>query len=546
MAPVHGQSSTNPKRSGKQRVTKHKKTIATDFHCGICLDSNTRKKTVRSPCPGQHQFHHSCLMRWCKNSSHSTCPMCRQDITPFYDSLRTNILKKWNSSTTNMRYKLTYLPMYSFPKRFEDDEEVLLPLCLKNPLLFQKVSSRLKDSFVFVQHLLVNSHLFSGESFLIFRECSLTIRNDKDIASQAIRDSWKSASYIGDELKKNKDFMLYTIIQNSFLKYGKLNSVYKSFHVDLTDDKQIILECLDYTSKIYSGLAEKMKKDSDVYNRALDRYVIEYDCQRNTDDSSHFNRYPIYEYLPNSVLLLESTIDRIIKSDPLAIRFLPHEPSNSVLKKEHYIQAILRNPYVKFLTPQHFDHEFYIVLSEKAVEQNGLVLEFIHDDQFITDEIALLACKQNGKALLYVRPSQRKKYEIVEAAIESCPESFYYCDLKSNPTIVEKAVMRSMKLLHRCSGKLKKDLTFLTMILDKYGTKENVEDFLSNVDPIILNNKTIIKKSVMLNGLVLQYSSEHLKKDDEICRLAYKQTTEAVRFMSNEILNKFIVMTPKS
>ena len=102
--------------------------------------------------------------------------------------------------------------------------------------------------------------------------------------------------------------------------------------------------------------------------------------------------------------------------------------------------------------------------------------------------------------------------------------------------------MRNMSILHRATGKLRKNLEFVTNILHKYGTEENVDDFITSIDPMLLNNRDIIRRCVELNGLVLKHCSDEIKSEIEICRLAYKQNPEAVRYMSQEIIKDFVVM----
>lgn len=522
----------------KTRVVKHQKKGKDDsFQCGICLDSSRRKKTVVCPCPGKHQFHHRCLMRWCKmtTNDNATCPMCRQEIFEFYDSLRERILKRW-------RCKKGLILLRTLPQRFVDDNEILLPLCIRNPLIMKNVSPRLKDDFDFVSSLINNEYFPQEETYLIFQQCSSNIRNNKEIAYASICDSWRSASYMGDELQKDKDFMVEMIKTKSYLKYSKLNTVYNSFHEDLKNDKEMIQVCLGFTSKIYCALSPTLKNVPDIYNRALDRYMIEFNTVSN-DFSSHHNEFHIYEFLPNSILLKESTVERIVENDPLAIEFIPHSYDDTILKKEHYVESILRNPNaIKFLSPYHFDNETYARLCKEAVRKDGLALEYIIYDQYVTDDIALTACKQNGKALLHVTSQQRKNFDIVHTAIKSCPIAFYYCDLKSNPEIVEAAVMQKMSILHRATGKLRNNSEFVTNILHKYGTEENVDDFITSIDPRMLSNREMILRCLELNGLVLKHFSDEIRGEIEICRLAYEQNPEAVRYMSPEIIKDFVVM----
>ena len=523
----------------KKRVVKHQKKGKDDsFQCGICLDSSRRKKTVVCPCPGKHQFHHRCLMRWCKmtTNDNATCPMCRQEIFEFYDSLRERILKRW-------RCKKGLILLRTLPQRFVDDKEILLPLCIRNPLIMKNVSLRLKDDFDFVSSLINNEYFPQEETYLIFQQCSSNIRNNKEIAYASICDSWRSASYMGDELQKDKDFMVEMIKKKSYLKYNKLSAVYNSFNEDLKNDKELIQVCLGFTSKIYSALSMQMKAEPDIYNRALDRYMIEFNTMSKNAYASHHTEFPIYNKLPYTILLKETTIERIVEKDPLAIEFLPHAYDDSILKKEQYIESILRNANaIKFCSPFHFDSETYAMLCQEAVSKDGLALEYIIYDQYVTDDIALTACKQNGKALLHVRPQQRKNFDIVYAAIENCPMAFYYCDLKSNPEIVEAAVMQKMSILHRATGKLRNNFEFVTSILHKYGTEENVDDFITSIDPRMLSNRDIIRRCVELNGLVLKHCPDDVRSEIEICRLAYEQNPEAVRYMSQEIIKDFVVM----
>ena len=548
-APASGRP---PARSAtKKRVVKHqrKARVVDDFQCGICLEdaATSKKKRVVCPCQGKHEFHHRCLMRWCKTKSNvnATCPLCREDIFDFFDPLKLRILKNWQSRP---RQRLIYLPMSSLPKRFENDDDVLLPLCIRNPLLFKKASARLKADIDFVNNLISNDIFPEGETHVIFKECSLIIRNNIEIASKVISDTWRSASFIGEELQKDKKFMVTTIKTNSHLKHSKLSAVYNSFSDTIRNEKEMIQVCIGFTSKIFSALSPTMKSDPDIYNRALDRYMIEFDTVNQNYDTHH-KEFCIYDKLSDFILLKDSTVERIVKHDPLAIEFIPHASDDTILKKEQYIEAILRNPNaIKFLSPYHFGNETYSELCIEAAKKNGLILQYIMDDQFVTDSIALEACKQNGRAILHVTPAQRKDVNIVLAAIEQYPHAFYYCELKSNYEIVEAAVRKSMKLFHRASPKLKKDTDFLMNILTQYGTEENVDDFITALDPMMLNKKEnqlledIIPMCLQLNGAMLRHFSDDVRSNLDLCKLAYKQSSEAVRYMSKEIINKYVNM----
>ena len=555
MVPAPASGRPSARSATKKRVVKHQRkanVVVDDFQCGICLEDagTSKKKRVVCPCQGKHQFHHQCLMRWCKMSykksnANATCPLCREDIFEFFDPLRLRIVKNWQSRP---RQRLIYLPMSSLPKRFENDDDVLLPLCIRNPLLFKKASARLKADIDFVNNLISNVNFPEEETHVIFKECSLAIRNNKEIASKVISDTWRSASFIGEELQEDKNFMVTTIKTNSHLKHSKLSAVYKSFSETIRNEKEMIQVCIGFTSKIFSALSPTMKSDPDIYNRALDRYMIEFDTV-NQNYNTHHKEFCIYYTLSDVILLKDSTVERIVKHDPLAIEFIPHASDDTILKKEQYIEAILRNPNaIKFLSPYHFGNETYSELCIEAAKKNGLILQYIMDDQFVTDSIALEACKQNGRAILHVTPAQRKDVNIVLAAIEQYPHAFYYCELKSNYEIVEAAVRKSMKLFYRASPKLKKDTDFLMNILTQYGTEENVDDFISALDPTMLNKKEnqlledIIPMCLQLNGAMLRHFSEDVRSNLDLCKLAYKQSPEAVRYMSEEIINKYVNM----
>lgn len=534
MAPVQLSSPKRVKRN--RRVVKQKRPKAPKLECGICLDGNCRKKFVTCSCPGKHVFHKTCMIRWMKTfkkkKKDPTCPICRHEIFDFYDPLRERVMKQWNCKNNRL------IHLDNLPKRFEDDAQVLLPLIVKNPNLFENVSHRLKNDYVFIYNLITNSHLFPGKSFVIFKDCGHNIRNDQDITSQVISDSFKSAFYMGNDLKKNKTFMLETIKNNSDIYYKDLVRIYKSFDNSLQNDKDVIFICLGFTTKIYSALSNELKLEPGIYNRSIDSYILEYDCMNNTNSHPHYD-YRIYPHLPTEVLILESTIKKIVEKDQLAIQYIPGFWNR--VKQKQFIEAILRNPFsLQFITSETYGPNFYEQMCMEAVTKDGLAIQIIHDDKFVTDEIALKACEQNGSALLHVTAKQRKNSSIVLAAINSCSDAFYFCDLKNDKNIVDFALSKSMRLLHRVSSSLRKDYIFMNSILKKYGTKENVLDFISNIDPKLISQ--VMNECVLLNGMALEYGSEDQQKNYELCRMAFEENKEAVRFMSNDIIDKFICM----
>ena len=185
-------------------------------------------------------------MKWVKTSSkkssNPTCPLCRQNIFEFHDPLRKRILNKWEKK---QRQRLIYMPLYSFPSRFEDDDEALLPLCIRNPLLFKKASARLKDDVEFVNTLIKNVNFPKEETDVIFKECSLTIRNNKEIASTVISDTWKSASFIGEDLQKDRDSYGEDYQENVVFKVYKivfcLQFFFRKSHKRQTNDSSLYI-----------------------------------------------------------------------------------------------------------------------------------------------------------------------------------------------------------------------------------------------------------------------------------------------------------------
>lgn len=53
--------------------------------CGICLDCLFDKPMITTPCA--HQFHVSCLERWCVDKRRPTCPLCRISLNDFRPSI---------------------------------------------------------------------------------------------------------------------------------------------------------------------------------------------------------------------------------------------------------------------------------------------------------------------------------------------------------------------------------------------------------------------------------------------------------------------------
>lgn len=227
--------------------TKYKKT---EHECGICLNTKKYCKKYVVVC-NNHSFHEICLKKWCRHRSRlgqiPSCPLCRTDISYYYDEEKENILKGKNLT----QYKM-------IPTRFNSNKEIVSILLNVNGLLLSSVGHELKDDLNLVLIAVRNNGLA-----LDF--CTPLMKNRIDVVKTALKSTHVSLKFAGLQILKDKTFLLSYAI-NHF--YSSSFNV-KYFHESLREDADFMMEVVRKNSYTFPFLPHRFRADQAFILRIL-------------------------------------------------------------------------------------------------------------------------------------------------------------------------------------------------------------------------------------------------------------------------------------
>ena len=225
-----------------------------------------------------------------------------------------------------------------------------------------------------------------------------------------------------------------------------------------------------------------------------------------------------FDVIKTSILLNlnEDNCISVIFSDKKNLYCLNNEDGLYVLDFYHDKYSKLLNIIIDFYENDSYDiimNNSYKNIVLKAIEINGLALEYVSINLQNDKEVVLEAIKQNEHALEY-------------ASI----------NLQNDKEVVLEAIKQNEFVLKYASINLQNNKEFIIESINAGCT-------LTYVNSIFLNDKEVMLKAVKKNGRFLYYASINLKNNKEIVLEAVKQNGLALEFASSRLKkNKVIVL----
>ena len=168
---------------------------------------------------------------------------------------------------------------------------------------------------------------------------------------------------------------------------------------------------------------------------------------------------------------------------------------------------------------------------KKLIEISPMYLEYATQEQRNNPEIVLAAVKIYGRTLYFASTELKKNIKICSVAFKTDTSAIEYIDpelLDNKSFIIEicKICCNEDKyILHYMSERLKSDPEFLKVLINEY--KIPVIKYCAEK---LRNDYYLVKKSVKINGMLLEYASDFLRCDYEICITAVRQNGNAIQF----------------
>ena len=168
---------------------------------------------------------------------------------------------------------------------------------------------------------------------------------------------------------------------------------------------------------------------------------------------------------------------------------------------------------------------------KKLIEISPMYLEYATQEQRNNPEIVLAAVKIYGRTLYFASTELKKNIEICSVAFETDTSAIEYIDpeLLDNGSFIIKTCKiccnEDKYILHYMSERLKSDPEFLKVLINEY--KIPVIKYCAEK---LRNDYYLVKKSVKINGMLLEYASDFLRCDYEICITAVRQNGNAIQF----------------
>ena len=260
-----------------------------------------------------------------------------------------------------------------------------------------------------------------------------TMKNDKSICLEAMRNHGSNLFYLDSKYKKDKEIVLEAVKQHG----GALQFADDS----LKKDREIVLEAVKQHGGALEFADDNLKKDKEIVLEALKEgsgaiyHTVENERRRTADSIMDIgsNKGTALEFADDSFKKDKEIVSFAVKQGGGALQF-----ADDSLKKDReiVIEALKEGGYALQYADDSLKKDKKIVL--EVVKQDGYALQYADDSLKKDKEIVLEAIKQDGFAVQYVDDSFKKDKEIVLEAIKQDGDTLKYADnsLKNDPNIL--------------------------------------------------------------------------------------------------------------
>jgi predicted methyltransferase len=211
--------------------------------------------------------------------------------------------------------------------------------------------------------------------------------------------------------------------------------------------------------------------------------------------------------------------------------FYLEQTPKELQNQEEVLKAVEQNGITLEFASEKFQNDKDVVL--KAVNQNGLALKFASKELQNNREIVLESIKQNSCALDFVSKNlQRDKIILIEFKKKSQSELIFpRKELQNDKDFVLKAMKQNKKAFEYASKEIQNNREVVVEAL-----KQDTWNII-HVSKELKNNKEIVLEYVKQDGEILQFVSKELQNDKDVVLAAVNQNSEALEFASKELQN---------
>lgn len=463
----------------------------------------------------------------------------------------------------NKEIVLAAINQYCYALRFaseqiKSDQEVVFSAVNQNPLSLQYASEKLL--------------------------------NDRQFIKMVVKKDGMALQYVGENLQTDKELVLLALSNNGMaLKYVN-NELREDVEVISTalKQEQMAMEFVSYAKRAEFGLSDKYFGSYDGYDN---RDVVLFASKKDIS---------LLQYASKRILNDKKFILDIVKHDGMGLQYASKNlqgdldviltaigQNKSSMRFVNYNKRNLLNDSYKYFGSYTGYDTKSIVL--KAIEKDGLLLQYASDKLINDKQLVLVAVKNDGMALQFASRNLQDDLEIILAALEqnkssmkfashekqiqlsmsyksfgsysgynnknlilSCLEynaslfKYISIELQNDEEVVCKAISNDGMILQFVNQKFRCNMEILITAVTHSGLS------LQYADDAQRNNRNVVLAAVQQNGLALQYAHEKLLDDKEIVLAAVQQNALALEFASSalksnhEIVATSVSKTPES
>lgn len=200
------------------------------------------------------------------------------------------------------------------------------------------------------------------------------------------------------------------------------------------------------------------------------------------------------------------------------------------LSKKYALEQVKEQGWVWLLSHQkEFGGDREIAM--EAVKNNGRALEYLTKELRGNEEIVMEAMKTSGHSLQFATEELKCNKEIIDVALGNYGFALEYVNkvYKDDPETCWIAIKQDCMAIQFVSNRLLKDEETLKLFhrtfLSSKGKNWDEEDTLED----------LVKQSVAIDGSLIEYTTEDIKKNKEIGMIAVKQIGYALEYLHDSL-----------
>eukprot|EP00929_Paragymnodinium_shiwhaense_P025658 TRINITY_DN15461_c0_g1_i1.p1 TRINITY_DN15461_c0_g1~~TRINITY_DN15461_c0_g1_i1.p1 ORF type:complete len:803 (-),score=252.96 TRINITY_DN15461_c0_g1_i1:71-2479(-) len=413
--------------------------------------------------------------------------------------------------------------LYADPQ-FASDREVVMIAVNKHGLSLEFASDELRED-----HEVALAAV--EEAGLALAYLNDDMRNDEELVFAAVQSAGMALCSASEAWQNDRDCVLQAVQQDPLAMEYASDS--------LCGDKDIVKSAVDQAPITLKYASDVLKDDYEIAMPALreDGLVLEYTSLRMRDDvdavlAAVSSAGLALEFATEKVQNDKEVVDTAVTQNGLALQFASARLRGT---EDICYSACRQAPMALEFCNKQWQNDKELV--EICVNVDGFALR--HADDLKDDyDMALLAVRQNGRALVEASHRLRNNFDLVKAAVEQDGTSLLFAspELRQDREIVQAALAQKGVSVAHVSDQMIVDheLLFTAFAQDGmsllYCTKEDRA------------NHEVVVAACHQNGLALKYASFELRLDVECGLIATGQNREAIQFVANDLQRDAVFM----